>query len=280
MPGPYRPETGTGTADEPVGIEHGPSAGNAVFSRSPAGQESAVTTPPDPDTAPSPSWQGGFGTPPPAPVLPAPGTDGFSIASLVLGILPVLAGLLGVVFGLISLSRIKRSGQGGRGMALAGTVLGGLWLVGITAVVVWHVVDPRAPDRRPGGGVSAPTSIDADDLRVGDCVAALPDPDNIEPVRLLPCEQPHDGEVFSTSRLAAGPYPGRDEAQRLTEDRCAADLKGFAGPTAADTYELYFAAPSQAGWNSGGRRVTCLLHDPDGRALTGDARKTGGAAPA
>jgi hypothetical protein len=59
---------------------------------------------------------------------PARGTNGFAVASLVLGILWVfwVGSVLAVVFGHIATSQIDQSGgaQGGRGMAVAGFVLG------------------------------------------------------------------------------------------------------------------------------------------------------------
>lgn len=77
--------------------------------------------------------------PPPAPVsvyVAAPAqrqTSGFAVASLVLGIL-WLAGIgsvLAVVFGAIAIRQINQSGgrQSGKGMAVAGLVLGVVFLV-------------------------------------------------------------------------------------------------------------------------------------------------------
>ena len=56
---------------------------------------------------------------------PAPGTNGLAIASLVLGILWVywIGSILAVVFGHIALGQIKRTGAGGRGLAIAGLIL-------------------------------------------------------------------------------------------------------------------------------------------------------------
>jgi len=76
-----------------------------------------------------PPWQGPY--PPPYP-QPNPGyaapssTNGFAIASLVLGILWIwwLGSILAVIFGHIALVQTHERGQGGRGMAIAGLVLG------------------------------------------------------------------------------------------------------------------------------------------------------------
>jgi hypothetical protein len=57
---------------------------------------------------------------------PQQGTNGMAIAALVLGIIWVfwLGSLLAVIFGHLALGQIKRSGQSGHGMALAGLILG------------------------------------------------------------------------------------------------------------------------------------------------------------
>lgn len=63
-------------------------------------------------------------------------TNGFAVASLVLGIVWVywIGSILAVIFGFVALNQIKQSNgaQGGRGMAIAGLVLG---FVGIATVV-------------------------------------------------------------------------------------------------------------------------------------------------
>jgi hypothetical protein len=79
-----------------------------------------------------------------APVfVPATKTNGFSIASLVLGILWIywIGSILALVFGYVAKSQIDRSGglQSGRGMAIAGIVLG--WIgVGILILVIALVI--------------------------------------------------------------------------------------------------------------------------------------------
>lgn len=62
-----------------------------------------------------------------------------SIASFV--ILPVIGSIVGVITGHMSLNQLKTSGEQGRGMALAGTIVGwvglGLTILGIIAAILF-----------------------------------------------------------------------------------------------------------------------------------------------
>ncbi|WP_066361967.1 DUF4190 domain-containing protein [Herbidospora mongoliensis] len=94
-----------------------------------------------------PAWQG----PPPPPVHPPqinfhmPPTSGSATASLVFGILGILGGwcvfgipcLLAVIFGHIGLAQTSGGQRGGRGLAVAGLILGYLFV--IPAVVITFI---------------------------------------------------------------------------------------------------------------------------------------------
>jgi Domain of unknown function (DUF4190) len=86
----------------------------------------------------------GYGYPPPPTDEQ---TNGLAIAALVVGILWIywLGSLLALLFGYIALSQIKKRGGRGRGMAIAGVVLGWIGaatlvfvIVAVTAVVHGH----------------------------------------------------------------------------------------------------------------------------------------------
>ena len=76
-------------------------------------------------------------TPYAAPVgAPAGGkTNTLSIISLVLSIIGVHLG--GIITGHIALGQIKRTGESGRGLALAGTIIG---YVGLVAVIIFTII--------------------------------------------------------------------------------------------------------------------------------------------
>jgi hypothetical protein len=74
------------------------------------------------------------------PYTPTQGTNGFAIASLVLGILWLywIGSILAIVFGFVAMSQIKERNQSGRGMALAGLILGfiGVGLLVLAILVI------------------------------------------------------------------------------------------------------------------------------------------------
>jgi hypothetical protein len=92
--------------------------------------------------APHPGYQSPYQPYPQA----ARSTNGLAIASMVLGILWIywLGSLLALVFGYIALRQIKQRNQAGRGMAIAGTVLGWCGVAFLVLAIIGAVVShPR-----------------------------------------------------------------------------------------------------------------------------------------
>ncbi len=71
-------------------------------------------------------------------------TNGLAIASLVLGIIPLcgIGSILAVVFGYMAKNQIDNSGgaESGRGMAIAGIVLGWIWIGVIVLFIVLAII--------------------------------------------------------------------------------------------------------------------------------------------
>jgi hypothetical protein len=58
----------------------------------------------------------------------APRTNGFAVGALVCGIVPFFGGIPAVILGHVARGHIRRTGERGDGMAVAGLILGYLWL--------------------------------------------------------------------------------------------------------------------------------------------------------
>jgi len=73
--------------------------------------------------------------------IEGPATNGFAIASLVLGLVGL--SVLAIVFGHISRSQVKRTGEGGWGLATAGLILGYVELLASVGSVVYVLTTSR-----------------------------------------------------------------------------------------------------------------------------------------
>ena len=96
--------------------------------------------PPPRSTPPSPPPPAAAPPPPgPQPVPPAAtGVEASAIVALVLGLIPGLC-VLGIAFGVVALVRIRRSGRGGRVLAVLGILAGVGWTVLIGALLACAV---------------------------------------------------------------------------------------------------------------------------------------------
>jgi hypothetical protein len=209
-----------------------------------------------------------------APPPPQESTEGFAIASLVLGILPVCAGVLGIVFGCVALSRIKRSGQRGRGLAIAGISCGVAWIViAITAVVVSAVLDDSG-NRDAQGRITEASTISVSKIQVGDCLADLPS-GRVLKVEAVPCDLYHTAEVFDTYTMPAGPFPGKAAVEASADRHCTAEIDDYvASPAGESGYEVFLLNPLPDTW-SDDRGVVCMLTNPDHSYLYAPVRGEG-----
>lgn len=73
----------------------------------------------------------------------APGTNGKAVASLVTSIAGWLCcaplAIVGVILGVIAMRETKRTGQEGWGLALAGTIVGGVFVAALLVVLLLYI---------------------------------------------------------------------------------------------------------------------------------------------
>ena len=103
----------------------------------PPGYPAAGPAYPPPYPPPPPEYgapyPGGYGP----PMAPAGGTNPLAIFSLVASCVGLLCGfgsIIGIVLGVIAMNQIKKTGQQGRGLAVAGVAVGAISLV---ISVIW-----------------------------------------------------------------------------------------------------------------------------------------------
>ena len=252
---------------------------------SPAHATAAYTPPPGHGGYPPPAGVG-YGAPSYSPP-PSQGTNGFAIAALIFGIIG--GALLGFIFGFIALSQTKRTGQNGRGMAIAGIVLSALWTVGVLLLIILAVASstpsgPVTPTTLPTASPTAEptteppvttapsTAISATELQVGDCLNDLTNSTDVSSLPSVDCTQPHQGEVFAVFDLPPGPYPGADGVDDLVSKGCNARLAEYSpGAPSDDAVGLFSVYPLEQNWERGDREVVCIAKATSG-TTTGSIR--------
>lgn len=110
-------------------------------------------------------------------------------------------------------------------------------------------------------------------LVVGDCFDLPADGDESGLVTVRSCRQEHYGEVFAVIDLKDGPFPGDDEADRLTQARCTRLFARFIGIPYDDSAYVYaYWTPDAQTWSLGDRTSICAVHDEDDLPLKGSLR--------
>jgi hypothetical protein len=205
---------------------------------------------------------------PPGPERQA-GTNGIAIASFVFGLLAVVP--IGVILGIVALVQLRRRPRKGKGFAVAGLVLSGLWMLVLTLAVVAVIVsgpDRDATDEITGGG-----TVTAAELKPGDCVKGLRDTVSITTLPAVPCAEAHEGEIFAVFSLRLTEWPGSDAVLNEAEKGCQERLGAYEAAMMDDpALELMFLHPNAESWRAGDHQVTCMVVDSKG-TRTGSVRR-------
>ncbi|MFJ9537804.1 DUF4190 domain-containing protein [Streptomyces sp. NPDC101225] len=199
--------------------------------------------------------------------------NGVAIASLVLGILCFVPAV-GLVLGVVALAQIRKRGDRGKGMAVAGSVLStvglALWAVALATGAhssVWSGVK-EAADRH--GSAYSLAEGDCFDAPGGSLEGTAYDVDKVL------CDKQHDGEVFAVFRMRGGSaYPGDGKVADIADARCYALRYGYAMDAWAvpDHVDVYYMTPTRDSWGFGDREVTCLFGSTgEAAGLTGSLR--------
>ncbi|MFE7841006.1 DUF4190 domain-containing protein [Streptomyces sp. NPDC057474] len=238
----------------------------------PPGQPPAVAGQPYPHQAPPQSWGQDWGQPYPA-LRPPPPVNGFAIAALVLGVLCFLPGV-GLLLGIVALVQIRKKGERGKGMAVAGIVLSTIGALLMTlAFTTGGARDAWDGFRDAASGAGGTFSVargECFDSRSGSLEGYAYDVD------VVPCDREHDAEVFANFSMPEGAYPGDGAVTDAADDQCYARSEMYAMDTWAlpADVDVYYFTPTPQSWRYGDRVITCMFGnvDPEG-SLTGSLRQ-------
>jgi hypothetical protein len=217
-------------------------------------------------------------------------TDGYAIASLLLGVfgITVIGAILSINFGIMALRRIRRTGQPGRGLAIAGLVFSTIWLLVVTFFVLGAGKGPSQPSasggasspsgarNSPSGGDSSsptakpsssasPGSLSANvfALHPGQCFQNPPASQTelgFTYVTVVPCTKPHNAQAFAQVAVKGTSWPGTDAVKRQADSDCHAQIKeNVQTSKIKSSMSLRYLYPLESSWASGHRTITCLI---------------------
>jgi len=209
-------------------------------------------------------------------------TNGMAVAALVVGVVGLLVGVTGpvaLVLGIVALAQIRRSGDDGKGMAVAGLVLGALQtlFLAFLAVLIAIGMSGGFGDLDESSAPAPVISTEAEDgsvwvtdLSASEC---FDDAGTEGVVYRAPCNTDHDGEVYAALILPPGPYPGDKASEAESEKSCDREYAKYVGtPVTRTSLEPSFWYPTSDDWENDDRAVTCVVYGPDGELLTGSVK--------
>jgi Septum formation len=118
---------------------------------------------------------------------------------------------------------------------------------------------------------------------IGDCfnnpeeVAATGDTEGVSAVEGVPCEEPHDAQVYHLFDVPeADEFPGEEALETAGEEGCLAEFQAFVGvPYEESILFSRSLTPSADTWGDGDREIVCLLVEQNGEKLTEDHQGSG-----
>ncbi|MGZ0149204.1 DUF4190 domain-containing protein [Kribbella sp. WER1] len=201
------------------------------------------------------------------------GTNGLATASLVTGLGGIVVGIsapVAIGLGIAALVQIRRRPQAGKGMAIAGVVIGSLVTLGYVALIALAFAFGSSTD--DSGAPSPGSKVYVDELAIGDCF----DETGVEDeVFRRDCPVEHDGEIVASVTLPPGAYPGDRAIDDAADRACAGPFGSYVGKSRDESeLDLAWWTPDKRTWNSGDRRVLCAAYGPGTDKLTGTVKNT------
>jgi hypothetical protein len=118
------------------------------------------------------------------------------------------------------------------------------------------------PQRDGAGNITASQDANIFFLKTGDCVSTAGQTEGtISSMPVVPCDQPHKGEVFAETKLPDGAYPGDTTVSAQSETFCRGEFQKFIGVDYdSSTLDMSPVYPRKDGWdNLKDRTVQCIV---------------------
>lgn len=105
------------------------------------------------------------------------------------------------------------------------------------------------------------------DVGLGDCISDFNEEEQISELKVIPCDQEHNQEVFGVFEVPEGDgsFPGADAFQTQVKSDCIGEFMTFVGLDYNESVlELKWLEPTEESWEQGDRELVCTVLDPAG----------------
>jgi hypothetical protein len=135
---------------------------------------------------------------------------------------------------------------------------------------------PQATRDADSGEVTGSGEINVFTLSVGDCMSDSTSESEVTDVNVVPCDQPHDFEVYYDFSIPDGDWD-EEAVYAAAEQGCLEQFPTFVGLSYEESLlDFSYYAPTQQSWEEGNDRiVSCFIGDPSTQttgSLAGAAR--------
>lgn len=113
--------------------------------------------------------------------------------------------------------------------------------------------------------VEQTSSVAVLELDEGMCLNDIDQPlaQDLTEVPTVPCEEPHESEVFAEITIPDGDFPGIDAVQAQAVEACQVEFRRFVGVEfTASTLNFHYYYPTESSWYVGDRSIYCVVFDP------------------
>ncbi|HTU75152.1 MAG TPA: DUF4190 domain-containing protein [Trebonia sp.] len=194
--------------------------------------------------------------------MPKTGTNGWAIASFVLGLISI--SVLSIIFGIIALTRIHNTPQRGKGLAIAGLCLSGVWIAGVIGFVAYYA--STAAQRSSTGQITQSGHLHITQLHAGDCfqndAGNQPSAGATNQITAVTCGTPHNAQVIALLPVSGSAYPGAAAFKAQADPGCEAKAKADVNPAQiTPSMNLLWYYPEPEAWTEGQHSITCVVAD-------------------
>lgn len=131
------------------------------------------------------------------------------------------------------------------------------------------------PERDESGEFTDSGDADVFTLAVGDCLSGESPTGDVGEVPVIPCDQPHESEIYFSYTFAGDEMPTPDAMAQTVDEQCLTAFQTFVGlPYDQSVLEITTLEPTTESWADGDRELLCLVFDPAG-GVTGTLAAAG-----